>query len=124
MGVLSLRRVEGGLLRTAWSSLSGTPAVVALLRCESSLLQWCGQAGQRLLWLWHLVRRGGCVCVQRWREQLAAAVLLLGLAVSPEVTFPACSESQLRAGLQEVLACRHLALPGSLRCPASLASRL
>lgn len=65
-----------------------------------------------------------CVCVQRWREQLATAVLLLGLVVSPEVTFPACSESQLRAGLQEVLACRHLALPGSLRCPASLASRL
>lgn len=59
---------------------------------------------------------GVCVCVQRWREQLAAAVLLLGLAVSPEVTFPACSESQLPAGLQEVLACRHLALPGSLRC--------
>ena len=88
------------------------------------LLQRCDQAGQSLLWLWRLVRLGGGVCVQRWREQLAAAGLLLGLAVSPGATFPAFSEPQLQAGLQEVIACHHLALPGSLCCPASLASWL
>lgn len=62
--------------------------------------------------------------MKHWWWQLTAVVSLLGLVVSPRVALPACSGSQLRAGLQEVLECHHLAVPGSLRCPASLASRL
>lgn len=62
--------------------------------------------------------------MKHWWEQLTTVVSSLGLVVSPRAAFPACSGSQLRAGLQEVLECHHLALPGSLCCPASPASRL
>lgn len=84
MGVLSLR--AGGrrasprcLVFSLWHLSRGGVVEVSRL-----LLQRCDQAGQSLLWLSRLVRLGGCVCVQRWRElQLAAAGSLLGLAVSP-----------------------------------------